>query len=89
MSRFEDRGAAIRASARTLVLDYLRSSAAAQIGGQGVRLAHIFRGCGLDWGAKKNATSSNQQYWAVAIVQSLAEEGLVERIGESGPWRLK
>jgi hypothetical protein len=43
----------------------------------------------LDWGDYPNATSSNQQYWVVALVRELEAEGKVERISESGPWRLR
>ncbi|MFM2716994.1 hypothetical protein AB8T41_16310 [Klebsiella pneumoniae] len=45
--------------------------------------------CGFDWGAKPKATSSNQQYWVVALLRELEEDGLVEQIKESGPWRLR
>ncbi len=54
----------------------------------GVALAQIFRDCGFDWGEYKNATSSNQQYWCVALVRELEKEGKVERL-ESKKWRLK
>ncbi len=40
------------------------------------------------WGDYPKTTSSNQQYWVGAIVQELKSEGKVERVSESGPWRL-
>lgn len=55
----------------------------------GMKQAHIFKNCGFDWGKYPHATSSNQQYWIVAILSELKEEGKVEQVRESGPWRLK
>jgi methionyl-tRNA synthetase len=53
-----------------------------------MKLAEIFRECGFDWGDYPKTTSSNQQYWVGAIVQELKSEGKIERVSESGPWRL-
>ena len=54
-----------------------------------MRLSPIFRACGFDWGEYEKATSSNQQYWVVALMRELEAEGKVERVSSSGPWRLK
>lgn len=50
--------------------------------------AQIFRECGMDWGEKKNCTSSNQQYWIVAILRELEEEGKIQRDQFTKKWRL-
>ena len=50
--------------------------------------ASIFRECGFDWGNYPVATSSNQQYWVVAILRELEKEGKVEQVYKHGPWRL-
>jgi hypothetical protein len=42
----------------------------------------------MDWGDYPIATSTRQQYWVAAILQELEAEGKVERVTESGPWRL-
>ena len=47
--------------------------------GKGIKQAEIFRECGLDWGSLENATSSNQQYWIVALLRELEKENMVER----------
>ena len=88
MNDFEARGSAIKASAKQLVVDFMQSTDVCQRGHEGMRLAQIFRACGFDWGDRPNATSSNQQYWIVALVRQLEAEGRVERVSESGPWRL-
>jgi hypothetical protein len=84
-----ERGAAIRREAKRLVIEFMRSSSACQSGREGLRLAEIFRECGFDWGDYPKATSSNQQYWVVALVRELEAEGKVEQLAPSGPWRLK
>ena len=89
MSRFEDRGVQIRTEAKALVLDFMKSSPACQPGRERVRLSPIFNACGFDWGSYPKATSSNQQYWVVALVRELEAEGKVEQVAPSGPWRLK
>ena len=89
MSQFANDGRAIRDNAKALVLRFFQSSALCQPGAEGIRLARISRDCGLEWGNYPKATSSNQQYWVVALVGELEAEGRVERVSESGPWRLR
>jgi len=45
--------------------------------------------CGFDWGEYEKATSSNQQYWVVALVRELENEGEIERDPSTKHWRLK
>jgi hypothetical protein len=86
---FEERGNRLRAEAKAIVYEFMRASALCQPGREGMRLAPIFRACGFDWGEYEKATSSNQQYWVVALMRELEAEGKVERVSESGLWRLR
>ena len=88
MEEFKTRGKQLRADAKTLVYQFMQASDGCQPGREGMRQASIFRECGFDWGKNDKATSSNQQYWLVALLRELAVEGKVERAFESGPWRL-
>jgi hypothetical protein len=89
MKEFQVRGQALRTQAKTLVLEFMHSSSDCQPGKEGMRLSPIFRACGFDWGEYPKATSSNQQYWVVALVRELETEGKIEQVSPSGPWRLK
>jgi hypothetical protein len=89
MKEFESRGNRIRETAKALVFEYMQASDLCQPGRAGQRLSPIFRACGFDWGDYEKATSSNQQYWVVALMRELQAEGKVERVSPSGPWRLK
>ena len=89
MKEFAARGNSLRAEAKALVFEFMQSSDLCQPGKEGMRLSPIFRACGFDWGEYKKATSSNQQYWVVALMRELEAEGKVERVSESGPWRLR
>ena len=89
MTEYEARGNEIRVLAKSLVLHFMQSRGDCQPDKEGMKLAQIFRACGFDWGAQKKATSSNQQYWVVALIRELETEGKVERVSESGPWRLR
>lgn len=88
MTQYEKRGNEIRKLAKALVFDFMQDNPECQKNSAGMKLAHIFRECGFDWGDKPKTTSSNQQYWVAAIVQELNAEGKIERVSESGPWRL-
>lgn len=87
MQEFRDRGAAIKKTAKALVLEFLQSHPDAKPNGPGIRQAEIFRECGFDWGAYPTATSSNQQYWIVALLNELQVQGSVVQVSKSGPWR--
>lgn len=88
MREFEVKGERLRADAKALVHEFMLASDLCQPGREGMRLSPIFKACGFDWGEYKKATSSNQQYWVVALMRELEAEGKVERVSESGPWRL-
>jgi methionyl-tRNA synthetase len=88
MSKFENRGNEIRQLAKTLVYEFMQANPQCQVNAEGMKLAQIFRECGFDWGDYPKTTSSNQQYWVAAIAQELKSEGKIERVSESGPWRL-
>lgn len=88
MTQFEKRGNEIRQLAKALVFDFMKASPHCQKNSEGMKLAQIFRECGFDWGNYPKTTSSNQQYWVGAITQELKSEGKIERVSESGPWRL-
>jgi hypothetical protein len=89
MSEFENKGKEIRELCKTLVLDFMQVSAECQPRSSGMRQSQIFRNCGLDWGSYSKVTSSQQQFWIVAILSQLKRDGKVEQISESGPWRLR
>lgn len=89
MKKFVFHGESLRSHAKSIVIDFMAIHPDSRSGGEGLKQAQIFRGCGLDWGPQKKATSSNQQYWLVALLRSLESDGLVEQVSESGPWRLK
>lgn len=89
MKEFEARGVQLRLKAKTLVYEFMQASNICQPDQEGMRLSPIFRACGLDWGEQKMSTSSHQQYWVVALMRELEAEGKVERVSESGPWRLR
>lgn len=89
MPDFKSRGSQLRADAKALVLEFMAATSGCQPGREGVKQAEIFKACGFDWGAYPKATSSNQQYWGVALLRELEAEGKVEQVGASGPWRLR
>ena len=89
MTEYETRGTEIRRLAKSLVLQFMQISPECKPGKEGLKLAQIFRMCGFDWGEYEKATSSNQQYWVVALVRELEAEGKVERDNQSKHWRIK
>lgn len=89
MNHYEEQGNKIRGLAKNLVFEFMKATGECQQGKEGMKLAQIFKRCGFDWGDYPKATSSNQQYWVSAIVRELEAEGKVERVSESGPWRLR
>jgi hypothetical protein len=88
MENFKNQGKELRELAKTIVMDFMASHPECQPSRKGLKQAEIFRSCGFDWGAKEKATSSNQQYWVVALLRELAEANKVEQVRESGPWRI-
>ena len=54
----------------------------------GLKQTVVFRKCGLEWGNKKKATSTNQQYWVIVILREPEEEGLIAQDIQSNQWRL-
>jgi hypothetical protein len=88
MTPFEKRGNELRVLAKSLVWEFMNATSECQPGKEGMRLSQIFKKCGFDWGDYPKTTSGNQQYWVAAILWEFKAEGKVERISESGPWRL-
>ncbi|GHU47753.1 hypothetical protein AGMMS50289_23400 [Betaproteobacteria bacterium] len=86
MNTFTKRGANLRIEAKKIVFEFMRISYLCQPNREGMRLSEIFRVCGFNWGEYENATSSNQQYWLVARMRELKEEGRVVRL-PSKKWR--
>ncbi|WP_323816573.1 hypothetical protein [Cellvibrio sp. NN19] len=88
MEKFKNAGKSLRAEAKVMVRQFMEQHELCAPNSSGLKQAEIFRECGLDWSNKPKATSSNQQYWLVALLKELEEEGVVEQVNESGPWRL-
>lgn len=89
MIEFKEQGAKIREASKLLVLDYLQHNSSASPTGPGIKQSEICRECGLDWGDYPKATSTNQQYWTVALLKELEVAGRVQQVHASGPWRLR
>ena len=81
-------GTQLRNETKALVYDYMKNTAECAPYAEGVKQAEIFRACGLDWGEYPNATSSNQQYWIVALLRELESEGKVKRNPVTKKWTL-
>lgn len=88
MTTFILRGQEIRELCKILVLDFMQATDECRPGSSGMKQSQIFKQCGFDWGDYPRVTSSNQQFWIAAILSELSAEGKVERLSESGPWRL-
>ncbi len=86
---FRKKGEELRNSFKNLVYEYMVSKDECRSFNDGMKQADIFRECGMDWGEKENCTSSNQQYWIVAILRELEEEGKIQRDISTKKWRLK
>lgn len=65
----KSKGEQLRTDFKNLVFDYMSSRDDCSKYSSGMRQSDIFRECGMDWGEKINCTSSNQQYWIVAILR--------------------
>ena len=86
---YVSKGTELRLAIKELVFDYMKNSPDCAVYADGLKQAEIFRQCGLDWGEYPNATSSNQQYWIVALLRELESEGKVQRDVASKKWRIK
>lgn len=89
MKNFFSDGTNLRLQIKALILDYMQSIPECASNRNGLKQAEIFRACGLDWGDYPNATSSNQQYWIVALLRELEHEGSIQRDHVTKKWRLK
>ena len=86
---YVSKGTELRLAIKEHVFDYMKNSPDCAVYADGLKQAEIFRQCGLDWGEYPNATSSNQQYWIVALLRELESEGKVQRDVDSKKWRIK
>lgn len=86
---YVSKGTELRLAIKELVFDYMKNSPDCAVYTDGLKQAEIFRQCGLDWGEYPNATSSNQQYWIVALLRELESEGKAQRDVDSKKWRIK
>ncbi|SJZ77059.1 hypothetical protein [Eubacterium coprostanoligenes] len=86
---YVSKGTELCLAIKELVFDYMKNSPDCAVYADGLKQAEIFRQCGLDWGEYPNATSSNQQYWIVALLRELESEGKVQRDVDSKKWRIK
>ena len=83
MKEFEQRGQALRAQAKALVLEFMRASSDCQPGGPGIRLSPIFRACGLDWGEYKEPRRLLTN--SIGLLRSCANSNLKARLSASQP----
>ena len=86
---YVSKGNELRRAIKEHVLDFMNNSPDCAIYADGLRQAEIFRECGLDWGEYPNATSSNQQYWIVALLRELESGGKIQRNCDSKKWKIK
>ena len=89
MHEFKKKGNEIRNQAKQLVYNFMCSNSECSNSAPGMKQAKIFKECGFDWGKYEKATSSQQQFWIVALLRELEAEDQVEQVCSSGPWRLK
>lgn len=87
MNHFTE-GEKLRLQIKSIVYDYMSKSSDCASYSDGLKQAEIFRSCGLDWGEYPNATSSNQQYWLVALLRELESEGKVKRDSITKKWKI-
>lgn len=89
MCEHKSKGELIRETAKKLVLDYMITDRDCAPDGKGRKQAEIARNCGLVFCDYDNVSSSQQQFWTVAILRELEQEGKVIRKYDRGPWILK
>ena len=85
-NHFKD-GMVLRKQIKDVVDNYIQTAPECGKYGSGLRTSEIFRECGLDWGDQENATSSNQQYWLVALLRELEREKKVFRDATTKKWK--
>lgn len=81
-------GEKLRLQIKSIVYDYMSKSCDCSSFSEGLKQAEIFRACGLDWGEYPNATSSNQQYWLVALLRELESEEKIKRDPVTKRWTI-
>ena len=81
-------GKILRNKIKDLVYDYMNNTPDCSANAEGMKQAEIFRACGLDWSDYPNATSTNQQYWIVALLRELESEGKVKRDPATKKWTM-
>lgn len=86
---YKQEGNKLRLEFKNLIYNFMKNSSNCQNFSEGLRQSEIFRNCGMDWGEKQNATSSNQQYWIVALLRELEEENKTQRDNINKKWRLR
>ena len=89
MTEYEKRGAEIRKSSKQLIFYFMQKNMKCNPNNDGLRQAVIFKMCGFDWGEQKTATSSQQQFWIVALLRELEAEGKIQRDPITKKWKLK
>ena len=86
---YKQEGNKLRLEFKNLIYNFMKNSSDCQNFSEGLRQSEIFRSCGMDWGERQNATSSNQQYWIVALLRELEEENKIQRDNTNKKWRLR
>lgn len=88
MENHYESGIVLRSKIKDLVLDFLKHQPECKPNASGLKQTVVFRKCGLDWGNKKRATSTNQQYWVIAVLRELEAKGMITQDIQSNQWRL-
>lgn len=89
MKNFLEQGKQIKIAVKSMIIDYMNNNIHCAKNGYGVKQADIFHDLGLGVKTYPKATLSNQQYWMIALLYELQDEGKIEHICDKGPWRLK
>ena len=88
MEKHFKEGTELRIKIKELIMSFIKGSPECRTNAEGLRQTVIFRECGLDWGNKRKANSTRQQYWVIAALCELEEEGFIKQDFESNKWRL-
>lgn len=87
-NKFLETGKQIRTRAKEIVLEFMLLTPQCDTSSFGMEQAEIFNQCGFGWGHQENATMSNQQYWIVALLKQLEEEGRVKQDEYTLLWKV-